>query len=317
MRQTMIQRISGGIKRSIGKITENESRYLLLLSIPFAVLVIMFSYVPLLGWSMAFVKYIPGRSIFDSDFVGLHYFKMIFSFGSEFPRVLRNTFALSFLRILASPVPVILALIINEIKSVRLRKVVQTATSIPHFLSFVVIYSLFNSFLSSSGVINVGLMDLGVIEKPINVLANPDITWFFQTCVALWKNAGWSAIIYIAAIASIDPLLYEAARVDGANKWQQMRYITVPGIMPTYIVLLILSIGHMLNGQSFQQIFVFHNPLVHQTIETLDYYTYRIGMKMYDFSLSTAIGMFKSVVSVALLFSVNWIGKKFAGKNVV
>ncbi len=290
---------------------------LYLMTIPFVIFILMFNYVPLLGWAIAFVKYVPGLSIFQCDFTGLHYFRMVFEYGSELPRVITNTLAMSFLGIIVSPLPILFALLLTEVTNTRIKKIFQTATSLPNFISYVIVYSLFLSIFSTDGLANQLLLNLNIVKEPTNVMGNSEITWIFQTMVLMWKTTGWSAIVYMASISGIDQELYDAARVDGAGRFRQILHITIPGVIPTYVVLLVLYIGNALNGHSFEQIYVFYNPMVHDKIETLDYYTYRIGMKMYDFSYSTAVGMFKSVISLTLLYSVNFIAKKLTGKAVI
>ncbi len=297
----------------------SESTYLFLLAVPFIILVVIFYYLPILGWSIAFFRYIPGLPILESKFVGFDYFIKMFSYGSDFFNVMKNTLGMSFLQILVSPVPMIFAILLAEIKNLKVRKIFQTGTTLPHFISFVIVYSLFMSMFSvDDGFVNIFLRQLGIVERGINPMMIKEITWVFQIVVVhLWKNLGWSAIVYIAALSGIPQELYEAAKMDGASKFRQTIHITIPSLMPTYMVLLILSIGRMLNGGNFQQIFVFHNPVVHDAIETLDYYVYRIGLIEFDFSLSTAIGIFKSVVSISLLFTVNMIAKKFMGRSII
>lgn len=295
----------------------SADKQLTLMVIPFILFIVVFGYIPILGWSMAFVRYIPGIPILESKFIGFNNFKLLFGFASDFPRIIINTLAMSFLGILFSPIPVILALLLSEVKNNRFRKFIQTATSLPNFISMVIVFSLFFQMFSlDGGFINEILLKLKIIDQPLNILGNPEITWYVQTFIGLWKGAGWSAIIYIAAIASIDQEQYEAARVDGANRFQQAIHITLPGIIATYVVLLLLSMANILSG-SFEQIYVFHNPLVASKIENLDYYAYKIGLGMYDFSLSTAIGMFKSLLSIILLFVFSKISKTLTGSSVI
>ncbi|MBP1996039.1 ABC transporter permease [Paenibacillus eucommiae] len=290
---------------------------LLLTALPFFLLVLVFTYVPLLGWSMAFVNYIPGVPITESQFVGFKFFKMIFGYGSDLPKAILNTLAMGFLNILVSPLPMILAILLNEVRRSKIKRFIQTSVTLPNFISMIIVYSVFFSFLSvDGGVMNELLLKIGIIKEPLNLLGNSSATWYFQTFVGVWKTIGWGAIIFLGAIASIDTQLYDAASVDGAGRFRQALHITVPGLMPTFSVLLLLGIGNLLTS-NFEQIYVFHNALVHDKIETLDYYTYRIGLINFDFSLSTAIGMFKSVISLILLFSVNLIMKKVNGYSII
>ena len=305
-------------KKKKGEIT-SETIIIALMALPFVVSVIVFSYVPLLGWAIAFVDYIPGRSIFESNFVGFKYFAQIFDYGTDFYRILFNTFAMSFLSILLSPISIIFALMLNEVGNIRVKKFVQIGTTFPNFISFIIVYSLFVAMFSvDDGFINILLKNLGLITKGYNPMGDEKITWFFQVCVVnVWKALGWSSIVYLSAISSIPSELYEAAEIDGAGRLSQAIHITIPGILPTYMVLLLLSIASMLGGASFEQIFVFYNAIVQPKIETLDYYVYKVGLIKYDFSLSTAIGIFKSMVSISLLFSANAIAKKVLGRNII
>ncbi|MBW7455393.1 ABC transporter permease [Paenibacillus sepulcri] len=291
---------------------------LLVMTVPFFLLVLLFSYVPLWGWSIAFVDYIPGRKLADSAFAGFKYFHRLFDATSDFSLVLRNTLVLSFLGLLSSPIPVVLAIMITNLRSKWFGKFVQTVTSFPNFISWIIIYSVFFSFFSiDDGMLNKLLYStLHWIGEPSNILADPDWTWWFMTLATIWKTAGWTAIIYISAIAGIDQEQYQAAEVDGANRWQQAIHITIPGIMPTFTILLLLNIGNMLNV-GFDQYYVFHNALIHDKIEVIDTYTYRVGLLNMDFSYSTAAGIFKSLVSVILLFTANFTTKRITGKSIL
>lgn len=319
MESKVTQKRSLPIKLNKEKFRLSRKAYLFLMALPFIIYITTFYYVPLLGWSIAFFRYIPGLPVLESRFVGVDNFVKIFSYGSDFMGIMKNTFGMSFLNILISPAPMLFAILLSEIKSLRLRKLFQTGATLPHFISYIIVFSIFLSMFSyDDGFINVLLRKLELTDKGINPMVMANFTWVFQAIIiTIWKGLGWASIIYIAAMAGIPQELYEAADIDGASRFQRTIYITIPSLMPTYLVLLILSVGHMLNGANFQQIFVFYNPVVASTIETLDYYVYRIGLIEFDFSLSTAIGIFKSVVSLTLLFTVNAIGKKLLGRSVI
>lgn len=287
------------------------------MTLPFFLLMIVFNYVPLIGWSIAFVNYIPGVSVLHSTFVGFKYFKELFDVGGELSQAIRNTLALGFLSILTAPLPMILAILIAEVGRQRIRKIIQISLAIPNFISFIIVYSIFFTFLSvDGGFLNLLMIKFHIISQPTNLLGNEGATWFFQAFVRTWKEIGWSAIIYIGAITSIDPQLYDAANVDGANRFQKIVHITIPGLMPTFTVILLLSIGNLLTS-NFEQIYVFHNAIVHDKIQTLDYYAYRIGLVDFNFSLGTAISLFKSVTSLFILFLVNFIIKRISGKSII
>jgi putative aldouronate transport system permease protein len=301
----------GAGKRKIRK----DSLHLFLLSIPFIILMCLFNYFPVYGWVYAFFDYKPGIRLSATPFVGFEHFKEIIVSSPDLINALINTLAMNFLNILASPLAIVFAVMINEVKSARFKKFVQTFSTLPNFISWVLVFSLAFSIFSSEGLVNSALSKLG-LTTTINPLGNESITWFFQAGLTIWKTLGWSAIIYIAAIAGIDGELYDAAKVDGANRLRTIWHITVPGIMPTFLVLLLLNISNMLSS-SFDQYFVFYNPLVAGKIEVLDYFVYRMGIVVGDYPLATAVGIFKTLVSVVLLFSVNQISKKVRGQSLI
>lgn len=288
---------------------------LFLMIVPFIIMVIAFSYIPLFGWLYAFYDFKPGISLTDSQFAGFKYFKLVFEGKDDLVRVVTNTLALGFLAILASPLSAIFAIMLNELNSKRFKRFVQTLTTLPNFISWIIVFSLATAMLASDGMLNGLLMQLGWIEHPSNVMANSTATWLFQTAITVWKTLGWGSIIYLAAIAGIDAELYDAAKVDGAGRFQRIVHITVPGLWPTFFVLTILAVAGILSS-GFEQYFVFYNNRVADQIETLDYYVYRIGIRNADFSFATAIGIAKTIVSIVLLFSINALSKKVRGQSV-
>ncbi|MFC5406169.1 ABC transporter permease [Cohnella soli] len=294
----------------------NQRQLLFLMGLPFIVLTILFYYIPLYGWIYAFVDYKPGIPLSHSAFVGLKYFKLAFSEASNLRQVMINTLALSFLSLLTAPLAVLFAVFLTEMRSAKYRKLIQTTTTLPNFISWVLVYSVFFVFFNlNDGFVNQLLMKLDLIKEPFNMLGSARYAWLFQTFVSVWKSLGWGAIIYMAAIAGIDPEQYDAAKVDGAGRYRMMRHVTIPGVMPTFVVILILSIGNVLSN-GFEQFYVFYNPLVADKLEVLDYYVYRIGLTLNDYSFATAIGIFKSVISIILVFSVNILSKKIRGNSV-
>jgi len=313
---------------SIGNMSKRQSlmqasrlshRYVLLfMALPSFILLILFSYIPIWGWAIAFVDYIPGVPIRESTFVGLKYFSRIFSAGSEFFMVIRNTVVLSGLRILLSPVPILLAIMISEVANNRYKRLVQTLMSLPNFISWIVVYSLFFSLLSvNEGLINQILVNkTGLLDRGIDFLAKPEYSWPMMTIANVWKESGWVAIIYLAAISGIDKEQYQAAQIDGANKLQQTLYITIPGILPTFAVMFILSVGNIFNA-GFDQYFVFNNAMVHEQIEVIDTYVYRLGLQNANFSLATAVGVFKTFISITLLLIANTANKKIMGNGLL
>jgi putative aldouronate transport system permease protein len=302
------------IRKKKKKLTMSRN-ILFAMVLPLIILVFAFNYIPLFGWIYAFYNFKPGIALSDSTFVGLKFFRLVFEDKDELLRVLVNTLALSFLTILTSPLSAIFAILLNEVKHKRFKKLVQTLTTLPNFISMIIVFSLATFMFSSSGLLNEILLNFHWIKEPTNVLANQNATWWFQTAVSIWKGLGWGAIIYLAAIAGIDTELYDAAKVDGAGRFQRILSITVPGIMPTFFVLTMLNIAGMLNN-GFEQYFVFNNALVADKIETLDIFVYRIGIATGDVSFGTAVGIAKTFVSIILLFSVNALSKKVRGHSV-
>ncbi|MFC0213378.1 ABC transporter permease [Paenibacillus chartarius] len=293
---------------------------LFLYALPFLILVFLFSYLPLYGWIYSFYDYRPGIPLSQSNFMGLHWFKAMVSNPiqrEEVVRVLRNTVAMSSLSILTSVLPVVFAIFLAEIRTGWFKKTVQIFTTLPNFISWVLVYSFaFMLFSVDNGFVNHLLMSLGLIDRPLNLLASDDNTWLAMTLWGIWKTLGWSAIMYIAAIAGIDQELYDAAKVDGAGRFQQMWHVTVPGLMSTFFVLLLLSIANFINN-GFEQYYVFQNAINMNHIEVLDLYVYNIGMQNSNFSFSTAISMLKSLISVFLLFVANSMSKIVRGESII
>lgn len=293
---------------------------LFLFSVPLLIAVFVFSYLPLYGWSYAFFDYHAGMKLMDTEFVGLKFFKSMVDnpiSRSEILRVLSNTFGMSFLNILVSPLPAIFALFLMEMRSKHLRNLVQTLTTLPNFVSWVIVYSIaWSMFSVEDGFMNRFLLSAGLINTPINFLASSKHVWLTMLMYSQWKTIGWTAIMYIAAITSIDTEQYEAARVDGANRFQCMWHITVPGMLPTYFVLLLLSIANFLNT-GMEQYYMFSNPMNKNSIEVLDLYVYNMGMVGQNISYSTAVGVLKSFVSITLLFFANSMSKVFRKESIL
>lgn len=287
--------------------------------LPFLILVAVFSYYPLYGWVYAFFDYKPPFPLSMDQFVGLKWFKSMVDNPvklMQILKVLRNTFAMSGLSLLFSWFPMIFAVFLNEIKCVPFKKFVQTVTTLPNFISWVLVYSIAYCLLNSTGVVNSVLMNLGIIDSPQLFLQSGDHVWFKMWVWLTWKNAGWSAIMYIAAITGIDGELIEAAKVDGATRMQTIRHITIPSILPTYFVLVMLSLANFLSN-GMEQYFVFENAFNKESIEVLDLYVYNLAMGNGGYSLSTAISILKSVVSVILLCCTNGISKLIRGEGFI
>ena len=291
----------------------------LLLAVPFLIYVFAFSYVPLVGWIYSVFDYKIGQKFLDFGsmlFVGLSNFQKLFTERSEVLRVLRNTLALSALGLLATPVPVVFAIMFNEIKNSKFKKIVQTVTTLPNFISWIIVYGVAFAFFSVNGFVSVLMQKIGIQPPVMGILGDVDHTWVLQWILGIWKSFGWSAIIYIAAITGIDSELYDAAKVDGANKIQSILHITIPGIMPTYVVMFLLAVSNILSN-GFDQYFMFYNPMVADKIEVLDYYVYKVGFYINDYSYSITLGMLKSILGIVLLFTANALSKKIRGESIV
>lgn len=297
-----------------------EGKKMFLYILPFLILSFAFSYFPLYGWVYAFFDYKPPLSLSQCDFVGLKWFKMLFTNPTQVKQlvnVLINTFAISGLGLATSFLPVIFAILLNEMRVKWFKKMVQTLTTLPNFISWVMVFSAAFSLFSATGMVNSYLMDLGIISQPIKFLDGDSHTWLAMLLWSTWKGLGWGAIMYLAAIASIDQELYEAARVDGAGRFRLMWHITVPALLPTFFVLAMLAIANFLNN-GLDQYYVFQNSFNKQHIQVLDLYVYNIGIGGgRSPSLATAIGMLKSLVSVTLLAAVNLLSKKIRGESII
>lgn len=287
---------------------------------PLLVLIFVLNYLPLRGWIYAFYDYKPGLRLDECEFVGFkHFYTMLINPYSraEVMRVLRNTFAMSFLGILSSPLPMIFAILLGEIRSSRYRKVIQTITTLPNFISWVLVYAIaFAMFSVGDGFVNRVLVQIGILDDAVNLLASDRYVWLKMLAWSTWKSLGWNAIMYIAALAGIDQEQYEAAAVDGANRFQRIWHVTVPGLLPTFFVLLILSIANFINN-GMEQYYVFQNSMTKSYVEVLDLYVYNLGLAGRQYSFSTAVGMLKSIVSVFLLFFANSLSKLFRGETIV
>lgn len=297
----------------------DQGKRMFLYMLPFLLLCFAFSYFPLHGWIYSFYDYKPPLKLSQCNFMGLRWFKMIFGNPAQVRQlliVMRNTFAMSFLNIATSVLPLFFAVFLNEIKCKWFRKMVQTLTTIPNFISWVLVYAVAFCLFSNTGMVNTVLQNLGVILKPIKFLDSDSHTYIAMLLWSTWKGLGWGAIMYLASIAGIDQEMYEAARVDGAGRFQLMRYITLPELMPTYFVMLMLSVANFLNN-GMDQYFVFQNAFNKAHIQVLDLYVYNIGMTGSSLSLATAISMLKSLISVTLLMAVNGISKKLRGVSLV
>lgn len=308
---------SPGVRLKARRPWTKRELQLFLLALVFALFVVAFCYVPLLGWSIAFIDYNPGKSLFQQKFVGLANFKLLWSSKRDLGMAVRNTLALSGLSLLTMPVPLIFAILLSELPFKRLSKLTQTISALPYFISHVLLYAVcFSLFSPTDGAVNVILRLFYGPDYTSNLLAQPDVAWRMQTFICLYKGMGYSAIMYLSAMSGIDQELYDAASVDGAGRLAKILHVTIPGIMPTFIVLLVLNIAGMLSGAGFDQYYVFQNPMVLNKLEVLDTYIYKIGLRQNNFGFATAAGILKSLISVMLLMLANRISKLVRGSSL-
>ena len=276
---------------------------------------VVFYYWPLTGWIMAFQNYKPKKGLLGSKFVGLDKFKFLFE-DAVFIKVIRNTFAMGVINLVSTTIMAVLfAIILNEVRRVWLKKPIQTISYLPHFLSWIVVTGILHDSLSATGIINDLLLRFGLIKQAINFFAFPKYFWPIVAFANCWKETGWNAIIYLAAITAIDPSLYEAAAIDGADRLQKIRYITLPGIKPTFLILLLMNVGNVLNA-GFEVQYLLGNGLVQSVSQTIDIYVLKWGISQNDYSLGTAAGLFKSAVSILLIVLANSLAKRYSEQRL-
>lgn len=283
--------------------------------LPWLIWCIIRNYLPILGWAYAFIDYRLGRSVFESEFVGLKNFSMMFSTISRLPRALRNTLIPNFINLCLSWLPILFAVCLNELRAPRYRKIVQTITTIPNFISWVLIYGLMIALFSTDGAVNVWCMRMGLTTKAYSVLNDVKVAWTLQAAMNQWKGLGFSAIIYLAAISGIDSELYDAASVDGAGLFRRIWHITIPGVLPTYLVQLVLSISSFVSG-GMDYPLIFGSALTTPKLENIGLYSYNL-FKNADYSYGIALGIMNSLVSILLLIIANAAAKKIRGSSIV
>ncbi len=294
-----------------GKIKMLKSSYpLLLMFVPVFIYYVCFRYIPLLGALIISVKkYQPALGLMGSKWVGLDYFNQ-FTHSVFFWRLIRNTLAINFLQILLGfTAPIILALLLNEIGKRPFKRLVQSVTYLPNFISSVVVVGIVVVFLSpTTGVVNSIISKLGM-EK-INFLTEPSYFWIIYTLMVIWQTTGYSAIIYLASLTGINPELYEAAKIDGAGRWSQLWHITLPGISPTIVILLLMRLGSLLEV-GYETIILLYNPSVYSTADVISTYVYRRGILNGDYSFASAVGFFQSIIGLILVITANKLAKKY------
>jgi len=291
-----------------------KSKYLYLLALPGIIFFLIFKYIPMFGVVVAFQNYSPIRGIANSPWVGFQHFERFFS-NPDFLILFRNTMGISLMNLVFFfPLPIVVSLFLNELRSEKYKKTIQTIVYMPHFMSWVIISGLtFLMFATGEGLFNKILATFGADK--VDVLSNPHLFWIMLTIQSVWKEAGWGTIIFLAAIASVDPQLYEAARMDGAGRFRQMWHVTLPAIRSTIVVLLILRLGHIMDV-GFEQILLMYNGAVSSVAEVFDTYVYRVGVQQAQFSYSTAAGLFKSIIGLVLVIVANKLAKKFGEEGV-
>lgn len=286
-----------------------EQKVLVLWALIFFVFGFIFYYLPLGGWVIGFQDYKPKNGLFGSQFIGFDKFIELFS-DVTFLRTLRNTLCMGVLNLAFCFVTAIaFAILLNEVKSNSGKKVVQTISYLPHFLSWIIVTGILHDMLSGSGIVNEILVGLHILDQPLNFFAYPQLFWGIVVFANIWKETGWNAIIYLAAITAIDPSLYEAAQIDGAGRWSRIKAVTLPGIRPIIMIQLLMNVGNVLNA-GFEVQYLLGNGLVQSVSQTIDIYVLKWGISQGDYAIGTAAGIFKSVVSIILIVAANQIAKR-------
>ncbi|CAM4516189.1 putative aldouronate transport system permease protein [Paenibacillus endophyticus] len=282
-----------------------------LMVIPALLFIFVFSYIPMYGVLMAFQDYSIFKGFLNSPWVGFKHFEMFFN-APEFWTVMRNTLIISLLKLgIGFPAPILLALMLNEVHNRTFKRIVQTISYLPHFLSWVIVSGFVVSMLSTdNGSLNILLESLHLIKEPINFLSLPEYFWAILVTTGVWKEIGFASIVYLAAIAGINPHLYEAASIDGASRVRQIFSITIPSILPVVVVFSILAIGNLLNAGFEDILLLAGNPVLRDVSDVIDTYVYRVGIQNSRFSYATAAGLFKAVISVGLLAGANYMARR-------
>lgn len=298
-------------KKIRGDFQRNKALYLM--AIPVMLFYLVIHYFPMYGAIIAFKDFKPHLGILQSPFVGFKHFEELFT-SPSFPEIFGNTVRISFSYLLFGfPAPIILALLLNEIRSQRFAKIVQNFTYMPHFISLVVVCSMIRTFTADTGVISYFLSFLGM--EPRSLLNYPEYFTPIYVISGIWQEAGWGAIVYLAALTGIDAQLYEAAMIDGAGKWKQTLHVTIPGILPTIIIMLILKVGGILNV-GFEKIILLYNSSTMSVADVITSYTYRKGLIELDWSFSSAVGLFNSVINFIFLITTNFISRKLSDTSL-
>jgi putative aldouronate transport system permease protein len=290
-----------------------KARFLYLLILPTIIYFFIFAYLPFVGLQIAFKDFQIFRGMWASPWVGFDHFIDVFT-SVKFPQLIRNTLLISFYKLMFGfPVPILFALLLNEVRILWFKKTIQTVTYFPHFLSWVIFAGIIFNFIGPLGIINLVLKDIGI--EPINFMTNPDYFRSILVITGILKEFGWGAIIYLAALSGLDPQLYEAAKIDGAGKLRQIWHITLPGLRSTIVLLFILSLGHILDA-GFDQVFMLYNGAVLGVGDIIDTYVYRVGLLEAQYEMATAVGLFKGVVGMVLIVTANKIIRRLGEKSL-
>lgn len=295
----------------------SKQKALIFMSVPFVLYIILFRYVPLWGWTMAFQNYKPSRSFFEQTWVGFKWFSELFK-NREFLLSLRNTICMSLISTaLGYITAIVLAVFMNEVRSIAAKRFVQTVSYLPHFLSWIIVTGLVANVLSvEDGIINDILMKLNLVKAPVQFLSTPKYFWHITGWTYVWKEVGWNTIVYLGAMTAIDPCLYEAAQIDGCGRLRKIWHITLPGIKATIIIMMIMSAGHILDS-NFEMPYLLRNGMTDEVATTIDIYVLKYGFKLFNFSLATAAGIFKNAVNIILLIIANSIAKKSGEERLI
>ena len=282
---------------------------LMLMSVPMFLYVLFFNYYPMYFWVTAFQDYKPKLGVAGSKWVGLKNFEWLFG-RADFINSIRNTLAMSVINLVFGTVSaVLLAVLLNEVRQRVFKRTVQTVTYLPHFLSMVIVVGMAQNLFSSNGSINDLLMGLGLVKEPLFFLGEGKYFWWLVGVINVWKEVGWGTIIYISAMTSIDPCLYEAAAIDGAGRFQRILHVTLPGIKSTFVILLIMNIGHLMEA-GFEIQYLLGNAQVLDYSQTIDVFVLKYGVSKQQYGVATAAGMFKSIVAILLLLTANFVAKR-------
>ncbi len=301
-----------------------KQKALIFMSVPFVLYIILFRYIPLWGWTMAFQNYKPAKSFSQQTWVGFAHFRELFKnemhpeVSKEFLLSLRNTIGMSIIStVLGYITAIVIAVFLNEVRNIGVKRFVQTVSYLPHFLSWIIVTGLVANVLSvEDGTLNNILLGLHLIDEPVKWLSIPKYFWNIIGWTYVWKEVGWNTIVYLGAMTAIDPCLYEAAQIDGCGRLRKIWHITLPGIKSTVIIMMIMSAGHILDA-NFEMPYLLQNGMIQDVATTIDLFVLKYGFKLFDFSVATAAGIFKNVVNIILLVVANSLAKKAGEERLI